>query len=87
MPLVATTGVLMVFLTLMPLGAVFLATVTGSDLSKTLPTGVLIWQPRHASREVSKAIALELEDRLIKKTLNESQVKLVVERALEIQAD
>ncbi|MGH7242608.1 MAG: hypothetical protein ACREJD_04255 [Phycisphaerales bacterium] len=78
---------LLLLLAAMPIGAVFLTTITGSDLSKALPTSALIWQSRHASREVSKSIAIELEDRLIKKTLSESQTRMAVERALEIQAD
>lgn len=87
MPLAVVFGILLFALPSMPIGAVFVTTMTGSDLSKALPTGVLIWQSRHASREVSKSIALELEDRLIKKTLSDPQVSLAVERALEIQAD
>jgi len=87
MPIATVFGILLVAFAAIPVGAVFVTTMTGSDLSKALPTGVLIWQSRHASREVSKSIALELEDRIIKKTLGDEQVLQVVERALDIQSD
>ncbi len=87
MPLVAATGLLMALLAIAPLGAAFVAVVTGSDLSKSLPTNVLLWHSRFATREVSRAIAIELESRLLAKKLDTTQASLVVERALELQAD
>ncbi len=87
MPLVAATGLLMALLAVAPLGAAFVAVVTGSDLSKSLPTNVLLWHSRFATREVSRAIAIELESRLLAKKLDTTQASLVVERALELQAD
>lgn len=87
MPLVAATGLLMAMLAVAPLGAAFIAVVTGSDLSKSLPTNVLLWHSRFATREVSRAIAIELESRLLAKKLDNTQAAMVVERALELQAD
>lgn len=87
MPMLAATGLLMAMLAVAPLGAAFVAVVTGSDLSKSLPTNVLLWHSRFATREVSRAIAIELESRLLAKKLDTAQALLVVERALELQAD
>lgn len=87
MPLVAALGVLMLALAALPLTVGVFVAASGQDYSKHLPVNVLLFQSRHAGRETNRLIALELERRLLAKALDPKQTDLVVERALELQAD
>ena len=80
-------GVLVALLPLAPMGVLLYAGVTGSNIAKYTPTGVLLWQTRFSSPPVNKAIADELIDRMLKQKLDKSQLAAVAERMLEIQGD
>ncbi|MBL8990099.1 MAG: hypothetical protein JNJ48_00810 [Phycisphaerae bacterium] len=83
-------GLLAAILILMPaatLGLAFFAAVTGANLHKHLPVGVLLWQSRFADRPTGRAIADELHDRLTNKLLDKAQTAQVLAHVLDLQAD
>ena len=87
MPAVAAAGVLIALLPVAPAAVMLYAAVTGTNIAKYTPTGVLLWQTRVSSPEVNKTIANELIDRLTKGVLDKAQSSAVAERALALQAD
>lgn len=87
MPLVVALGVFTLALAALPLGVGVFVAASGQDYSKHLPVNVLLFQSNHAGRETNRLIAIELERRLLAKALDSKQIDLVVERALELQAD
>lgn len=80
-------GVLLAATPLLPLGVVGYAAVTGTNISKYLPVGVLIFQARHSSPATSPLIAAELMDRTMGKKLTVQQEQKVAGLVLELQAD
>lgn len=80
-------GVLIALLPLAPLATVMYAALTGTNLARYTPTGLLLWETRIASPAANKQIADELIDRLIKKRLDKPQTAAMAERVLAIQGD
>lgn len=87
MPLLGLLAGLLILAPAGTLGLAFFAAVTGANLHKHLPVGVLLWQSRFADRPMSRAIADELHDRLTNRRLDKPQTAQVLAHVLDLQAD
>lgn len=84
---VTVLGLLIALLPLAPMAVLVYAAVTGTNIARYTPTGILLWQTRISSPAVNKTIADELISRLEKKELDKSQSGMVADRVLAMQAD
>ncbi len=69
------------------LATTLFAILTGTDVHKYLPLGVLMWESRYADAARSKAIAAELLARYSGKKLDEDQGARAVACALDVQGN
>ncbi|MFN0131293.1 MAG: hypothetical protein ACKVW3_01980 [Phycisphaerales bacterium] len=79
-------GVVLSLLPIAPIGLVVYGVVTGTDLNKYKPVGLMLWEARRATPKNSAAIAAELDDRMVRKALSKDQDRRVAEAVLELQA-
>lgn len=87
LPVLIALGGLMIVLPLIPAGLLVYAAMTGTNLSKHMPLGVLLWQAKNTNGPGAKPIADEILDRMIKKQLDAEQTKQVVNTVLARQGD
>ncbi len=80
-------GTLAFILPLAALVLVGLAMLTGADANVYKPVGVLLFEARHAGPAATQGAAKELTNRLTAGKLSDTQIKSVLNAALEIQAD
>jgi hypothetical protein len=80
-------GSLMILVPLPPVGVVTFAALTGSDVNKYKPLGLLLWEAGIADRARTDAIAGEVMNRVLAKSLSADQYQGVIERALDLQGD
>lgn len=85
--LTAGLATLMIVLPGAALGLAFFAAVTGTDLYKHMPLGVILWQARYATPASERAIADEVYGRMVAKALSKEQAASAVDVALEFQGD
>ncbi len=86
-PLVVALGVLLAIMPGVFLGAVMFGVVSGADMSRYKPVGLLEWEGKNASPALSKAAGAELLRRMEMDELDDTQIRTAVETALAIQAD
>ncbi len=86
-PMLAAFGVLLAAVPLMPAGAIGYAAITGQDINKYKPLGLLLWESKHAEKSQSLRIADELMARWLAGKFSTDQTAKVVEAALALQGD
>jgi hypothetical protein len=69
------------------IGATTFAMLTGKSLDGYKPLSVLLWEVRRGDAATSRAVAAELLNRMVKRTLPSEQLSTVVETALWVQGD
>jgi len=84
---VVTVGALLTVTPLVPLGALAVAAITGRDLDKFKPVGLLMWEAKHADSIRTGKIAGELLSRVLTKSLSADQYNTVIDFTLALQAD
>ena len=84
-PVLTAVGAAAVLLPLATFAMTVFAMITGSDVHKYLPTGVLLWEARYADAQRSGAIAAELLGRYNAKKLDASAAARAVSCALDVQ--
>lgn len=87
MPVLAAAGLLLVATSLVPFGVVSYAAITGSDINKYKPLGLLLWEGRLADPTRSVKITDELMSRVLAGTLAPDQYQKIIATALAIQGD
>lgn len=87
MPVLAATGVLLAATALVPFGIVSYAAVTGGDINKYKPLGLLLWEGRLADAARSVKITDELMSRILAGKLAPDQYQKIIATALAIQGD
>ena len=87
MPVLATTGLLLVATSLVPFGVVSYAAITGGDINKYKPLGLLLWEGRLADAARSVKITDELMSRILAGNLTPDQYQKIIATALAIQGD
>lgn len=83
----ALLGLFLFLAPTVPIGIVGYAALTGTDVNKYKPLGLLLWESGHATQEQSARIASELINRALTQSLSPDQYTRVIERALQLQAD
>jgi hypothetical protein len=86
-PVFLGLGALLIVMPLAPLGTAAYGLLTGQDLNKWKPLGLLLWEAERARGPGAQAIAAELLNRYNAKKLNEEQSGKVVQTALTVQGD
>ncbi|MBS0198331.1 MAG: hypothetical protein JSR77_16380 [Planctomycetes bacterium] len=86
-PMLAAFGLLLAAVPLMPAGAIGYAAITGQDINKYKPLGLLLWESKHAEKSQSLSIADELMARWLAGKFSSDQSVRVVEAALALQGD
>lgn len=87
MPVLAVTGLLLIATSLVPFGVVSYAAITGSDINKHKPLGLLLWEGRLADPTRSVKITDELMSRILAGKLAPDQYQKIIATALAIQGD
>src|ERR1043165_4136412 len=81
-------GILLVLLPVTPIAVTAYGALTGTDVNKYKPLGLMLWEAPHVSAKgPSEAIANELMDRMLKGKLSKQQEERVVEVTLALQKD
>ena len=83
----ASLGIFLCLTSVIPVGIVGYAALTGSDLNKFKPLSLLFWEAKHASQAQSVTIANELMNRAMSRSLSAAEYDSVVEATLARQAD
>lgn len=83
----ALLGIFLCITSVIPVGVVAYAALTGSDLNKFKPLSLLFWEARHATQAQSVTIANELMNRAMSRSLDPAQYDSVIEEVLARQAD
>ncbi len=83
----ALLGIFLCITSVIPVGVVAYAALTGSDLNKFKPLSLLFWEARHATQAQSVTIANELMNRAMSRSLDAVQYDSVIEEVLARQAD
>lgn len=83
----ASAGALMVLISVIPVAVVGYVTITGKDINRYKPLGMLLWEAGHADSTQSDAIASELMGRLLNQSLTAQQYQRVIAFTLSLQAD
>jgi hypothetical protein len=86
-PLAVGLGAILVGLPLFAIGTAAFAMLTGSDLNKHKPLGLMLWEAKRLDSTRLQPLATELVNRYTAKQLDDDQVASVVETVLEIQGD
>lgn len=84
---VASMGMLLVLLPLAAFVLVGGAILSGSDINKHKPVGLLLVEARYAGASLTRDAAAELLDRLLTGKLTPEQTKNIARTALDLQAD
>jgi hypothetical protein len=78
---------LLILLPLAPLGTAAYGVMTGQDLNKWKPLGLLLWEAKRARGPGAQGIAAELLNRYSGTKLSEEQSGRIVQTALTVQGD
>lgn len=84
-PIFIAIALFLLITPLLPIGAVAFAAITGSDVNKYKPLGLLLWEARHTDAKNSKAIATQLYDRMLTGKLTADQEDRITNLALDRQ--
>lgn len=84
-PLFIAVGGLLAFFPLLLLGACFVAFLSGANIDRYMPLGILLWEAQHGSRPAQ--VAAELNKRLAARGASKDLQHAVVEVALGVQGD
>lgn len=80
-------GALVAALPITPIALVLYASITGADINKYKPLGLLLWEAPRTMGPRSVAIAEELHSRMQAKQLDSTQESRIVDLALELQGN
>jgi hypothetical protein len=86
-PIAIAAGAAAILLPLAAIAVTGFALLTGSDIHKYMPLGVLLWESRHTDPPRQQAIAAEILRRYNAKTFSEDQIQSLVGVALDLQGD
>jgi hypothetical protein len=86
-PVFLGVGAVLALLPILPLGTAGFAAISGRDLNKWKPLGLLLWEARHARGNDASKAAAELADRYGSGKLKKDQEELILAGAFHAQAN
>jgi hypothetical protein len=86
-PVFILAGILLTLMPLAPIGAALFAAVTGTDVNRYKPLGLLLWEVDRVNPKKAVAIAAELLTRLQAPVVDPAQEAAILAYTLDRQAD
>lgn len=86
-PVVMLAGILMALTSLVPFGVVGYAAITGGDINKYKPLGLLLWEARHSDALRAGKLADEIMTRILKGEIDKEEYQRIIAAVLEYQGD
>ncbi|MFZ4573524.1 MAG: hypothetical protein ACOYN0_03955 [Phycisphaerales bacterium] len=87
MPVLAAVGAVLAATSVLPFCVVGYAAITGGDINKFKPLGLLLWEGKLADAARGTKLADEIMTRVLAGKLDAGQYQRVIKTALEIQGD
>ncbi len=87
MPAVAASGLILLISSLLPVGVAAYTALTGGDLNKIKPLGLILWEVRFSDAVRAEKLASEIMSRILAGALDAGQYQQVIRTTLDMQAD